>query len=61
MAQYKYRLSKKALEKKNVTGFTHAGKAYSVDLTKPEAFEMVTNTEHPAPEFMGLRLVEVIK
>jgi len=61
MAQYRYRLSKSALEKKNVSGFTHAGKVYTVDLTKPEQFEMLTTVEHPAPAFMGLKLVEIIK
>jgi hypothetical protein len=58
MAQYTYKLSKKALEKKNVSSFNHGGKVFTVDQSKPEAFEMVTSVEHPAPDFMGLRLVD---
>ncbi len=60
MAKYIYKLSEKGI-KNGVTGFTHGGKPYKVDMQKQNEFRMETETEHPAPDFMGLKLVEIVK
>ena len=60
MPQYTYALSEKG-KTKGVMGFNHAGKSYNVDQKDVNAFRMVTNTEHPAPDFMGLKLIEIKK
>jgi hypothetical protein len=59
MALYIYKLSEKGV--KTAAGFNHAGKKYTVDPNKRNEFRMETEEEHPAPDFMGLQLIEVRK
>lgn len=57
---YIYKLSEKGI-KNGVNGFNHGGKEYKVDLQKQAEFRMETTVEHPAPDFMGLKLIEIRK